>query len=276
MKKLPVVASSDGSDNAGSDNAVLAKLWARKQATQIEDELAFGGDESLRERLANLGVRYSLLTAETSFVAIDRIVANTTGDLAKSNQPLPLPEGVSNLAVGSQAELSRTEMPPGDPILTVKAPSQARKVTAYFPFGLVKDLVYDPIAEVWQTRFLVPKSVPDGEYQVPVAILHVDGRLERITATYRIDSTKPDFVTTLTPTEDGVAILVQAKEPLREVVVFDPASRLRVYLTSDLTSNDGLSFTGQLSLSSGKHLLRVVASDIARNEAEEVVTTEVK
>lgn len=276
LKKLPVVASDESSDNAGSDNAVLVKLWARKQAAQIENELAFGGDESLREQLANLGVRYSLLTAETSFVAIDRIVANTTGELAKSNQPLPLPEGVSNLAVGSQAELSRTEMPPGDPILTVKAPSHARKVTAYFPFGLVKDLVYDPIAEVWQTRFLVPKSVPDGEYQVPVAILHVDGRLERITATYRIDSTKPDFVTTLTPTEDGVAILVQAKEPLREVVVFDPATRLRVYLTSNLTSNDGLSFTGQLSLSSGKHLLRVVASDMARNEAEEVVTTEVK
>jgi hypothetical protein len=73
-----------------------------------------------------------------------------------------------------------------------------------------------------------------------------------------------------------VAILVQAKEPLREVVVFDKATRLRVYLTSNLTSNDGLSFTGQLSLSSGKHLLRVVASDMARNEAEEVVTTEVK
>jgi Ca-activated chloride channel family protein len=180
---------------------------------------------------------------------------------------------VSKLAVGSEVEVSRTAMPPGDPILTVKAPVEARKVTAYFPFGLVKDLTYDPTTQVWQTRFLVPKSVADGEYQVPVAILHADGRLERITATYRIDSSEPDFVTTLTPGEGGVEILVQAKEQLREVVVYDPATHKRVYLTP---AADGLSFTGQMSLGAGKHLLRVVASDIARNEAEEVVTAEVK
>ena len=44
-------------------------------------------------------------------------------------------------------------MPPGDPILTVAAPADARLVTAYFPFGLVKDLHYDPFLGRWQTRF---------------------------------------------------------------------------------------------------------------------------
>jgi Ca-activated chloride channel homolog len=265
---LPVVASSDG-----SDNAVLVKLWARKRAAQLEDELAFGGEESLRETLAELGVRYSLLTAETSFVAIDRVVANTTNELTRSDQPLPLPEGVSNLAVGSEVEISRTEMPPGDPILTVAAEASASKVTAYFPFGLVKELTYDPVTRVWQTRFLVPKTVPDGTYQVPVAILHADGKLERIVATYRIDSTNPDFVTTVTPTKDGVIVSVEARESLREVVVYDPQTQQRVYL---IAAVDKLSFTGSLSLAVGKHLLRVVGSDMARNEAEEVVMAEVK
>lgn len=265
---LPVVATKDG-----SDNAVLVKLWARMRAAQLEDDLAFGGPESLREDLAELGVRYSLLTAETSFVAIDRVVANPKGELVRSDQPLPMPEGVSNLAVGSEVEISRTEMPPGDPILTVAAPASARKVTAYFPFGLVKDLVLDPVTQVWQTRFLVPKSVPDGVYRVPVAILHANGQLERILATYRIDSKEPDFQTTLTLNPDGVVIKVEARESLREVVVYDTQTRRRVYLTATV---DKLTFTGTLALGAGKHLLRVVGSDMARNEAEEVVMAEVK
>ena len=87
---------------AQNDNAVLVKLWARKQAEWIEDELAFGPNDELVEKLGTLGVRYGLLTRETSFVAIDHVVANTTGDLTTSNQALPLPKGVSNLAVGSE------------------------------------------------------------------------------------------------------------------------------------------------------------------------------
>ena len=265
---IPVVASKDD-----GKNGVLPILWARRKVAEINDEMAFGGDEGLREVLAELGVRYHLLTSETSFVAIDHVVANTTGQLDTQKQALPLPEGVSNLAVGSEAGLSRSEMPPGDPILTVKAPAEARKVTAYFPFGLVKDLVYDPVAGVWQTRFLVPKTVPDGEYTVPVAIVHADGRMERINATYRIDSTQPEFATQVVATETGASIVVTSTDRLREVVVFDPATRARVYLTG---SDDGLTFTGELPLSMGKHLLRVVVTDMARNEADDLVTAEVK
>jgi hypothetical protein len=265
---IPVIATKDD-----RHNGVLSTLWARRKAAELSDELAFGGNEELRETLAELGVRYRLLTSETSFVAIDRVVANTTGQLDTQKQALPLPEGVSNLAVGSEVELSRTEMPPGDPILTVKAPAEAKKVTAYFPFGLVKDLTYDKTAEVWQTRFLVPKTIADGSYSVPVAIVHADGRMERINATYRIDSSQPDFATQVTADATGVAIVVTATEKLREVVVFDPSTRRRVYLVA---AADGLTFTGEFPLPKGVHTLRVVATDMARNEADELVTAEVK
>jgi Ca-activated chloride channel family protein len=259
---------------AHNDNAVLVKLWARKQAEWIEDELAFGPNDELAEKLGALGVRYGLLTRETSFVAIDHVVANTTGDLTTSNQALPLPEGVSNLAVGSEVQLSRSSMPPGDPLLTVTAPSDALKVTAYFPFGLVKDLTYDPTREQWQTRFLVPNTVADGDYTVPVVILLKDGTVERRTASYRIDSQAPDFETHASPTAGGVAVEVVSREPLREVVVVradQPA--VRIYLDR---SADGRVFTGTLGLSAGSYKLRVVAADEARNEADELVTVTVQ
>jgi Ca-activated chloride channel family protein len=43
---------------------------------------------------------YSLLTRHTSFIAVLEQVRNTTGQAADVNQPLPLPDGVSDMAVG--------------------------------------------------------------------------------------------------------------------------------------------------------------------------------
>ena len=86
--------------------------------------------------------------------------------------------------------LSRSSMPPGDPILQVRAPSSAQQVTAYFPFGLVKDLVYDADAEHWRVRFLVPKGVVDGVYEVKIVIVHADGTIEVARIPYTIDSSE--------------------------------------------------------------------------------------
>ena len=47
-----------------------------------------------------LGLTYNLLTAYTSFVAVDRVVRNDGTELSRVEQPLPLPQGVSDAAVG--------------------------------------------------------------------------------------------------------------------------------------------------------------------------------
>jgi Ca-activated chloride channel family protein len=168
-------------------NAPLRVLWARTQVQWLEDQITLGGSEAQTNALADLGLRYDLLTAATSFVAVDHQVVNPDQPLETVAQPLPLPAAVSNLAVG--VSLSRSVMPPGDPVLSLAAPADARLATAYFPFGLVKDLTYDAFAERWQVRFLVPKNVPDGEYRVPVMITFHDGHTEMVEAAYRIDST---------------------------------------------------------------------------------------
>ena len=86
-------------NEAQSADSTLPQLWAR---TRLERLYAVPADnkEELRERIVELGLKYSLLTSHTSFVAVDETVRNTTGDARDVKQPLPLPKGVSNLAVG--------------------------------------------------------------------------------------------------------------------------------------------------------------------------------
>ncbi|MEA2699597.1 MAG: Ca-activated chloride channel [Myxococcales bacterium] len=253
-------------------NAPLRVLWARTQVQWLEDQLGLRASDTLTAELGELGVRYDLLTAATSFVAVDYQVANATGSLATVAQPLPLPAGVSNHAVG--VSMSRSEMPPGDPVLSLVAPGDARLVTAYFPFGLVKDLTYDAYVERWQVRFLVPKDVPDGEYRVPVVITYRDGHSEVVEAQYRIDSAEPDFDLDVVGVAGGAVVTVTAREPLRAATVALVSNpRVRVELDDQ---GGGLTFKGTLSLPPGRHRLRVVVADGARNEADSVVTCEVR
>lgn len=85
-------------DAAAGDNT-LPQLWARKRLERLYVVPA-GNSEELRERIVELGLKYSLLTRHTSFVAVDETVRNTTGQAKSVKQPLPLPQGVSNQAIG--------------------------------------------------------------------------------------------------------------------------------------------------------------------------------
>jgi Ca-activated chloride channel family protein len=60
-----------------------------------------GDFEELKKEVLNLGLKYNLLTAYTSFIAIDSEVRNNTGTSTTVKQPLPLPHGVNNNAIGN-------------------------------------------------------------------------------------------------------------------------------------------------------------------------------
>jgi Ca-activated chloride channel family protein len=81
----------------------LVHLWARRRVATLSDRQAYGGGEQ-REPIVALGVRYHLLTQYTSFVAVDTVRRRGSNDLVTVRQPLPLPEGVTRLAVESGAE----------------------------------------------------------------------------------------------------------------------------------------------------------------------------
>jgi Ca-activated chloride channel family protein len=82
-----------------AEHQALRYLWARTRVATLSDQgLGEDEDETARE-ITSLGLTYELLTRYTSFVAVHEVVRNTAG-ATDVQQPLPLPQGVSNLAVG--------------------------------------------------------------------------------------------------------------------------------------------------------------------------------
>lgn len=80
---------------------LLPILWARQRLTRLSDRV--GSDvESYREAIVTLGLKHSLLTRYTSFIAIDEVIAGNTKPAKNVQQPLPLPQGVSTLALASR------------------------------------------------------------------------------------------------------------------------------------------------------------------------------
>jgi Ca-activated chloride channel family protein len=66
----------------------------------LSDYDQFGPDADRKAEVTRLGLAYHLLTAYTSFVAVDTQVRNAAGSATTVTQPLPMPECVSDQAVG--------------------------------------------------------------------------------------------------------------------------------------------------------------------------------
>ena len=83
-----------------AENRALPFLWARSRIASLSD-FGFGQPTPAAQRdITQLGLSYSLLTQYTSFIAVSEIVRAKPGSGTDVDQPLPLPAGVSELAVG--------------------------------------------------------------------------------------------------------------------------------------------------------------------------------
>lgn len=100
-------------------NDAIRYLWARDRVARLTD---YGGGEiegsrfkvnRIRHEVTELGLKYSMVTPYTSFLAVLDMVRNKEGGSQDVSQPLPLPQNVSNLAVGGYT----TGSEPGSPLL---------------------------------------------------------------------------------------------------------------------------------------------------------------
>lgn len=83
----------------------LKYLWARHRIAELSDYAGISNDTSLEGKITQLGLNYNLLTKYTSFVAVD--YQTRTGEKSVTvKQPLPLPEGVSDNAIGGARMMS--------------------------------------------------------------------------------------------------------------------------------------------------------------------------
>jgi Ca-activated chloride channel family protein len=81
-------------------NNALRYLWARHRIALLADYNHLNAIDKRIQEVTRLGLAYNLLTAYTSFVGIDTQVRLKDGKAVTVKQPLPLPERVSDLAVG--------------------------------------------------------------------------------------------------------------------------------------------------------------------------------
>jgi Ca-activated chloride channel family protein len=85
---------------ARPEHAAMPQLWARTRIARLSDFNFRRDDAEAVREVTSLGLTYSLLTRHTSFIAVMEQVRNAGGQGRDVDQPLPLPEGVSELAVG--------------------------------------------------------------------------------------------------------------------------------------------------------------------------------
>ncbi|WP_347810162.1 VIT and VWA domain-containing protein [Pseudomonas sp. CAU 1711] len=80
----------------------LTHLWARQRVASLVDQETLEGGYQHSQAILDLGLKYGLLTPYTSFVAVDERVRNPQpAQAVKVQQAVPLPQGVSNQAIGT-------------------------------------------------------------------------------------------------------------------------------------------------------------------------------
>lgn len=85
----------------GKEHPSLRPLWARERVRHLSDYAGLSGEKDTIAEVANLGLKYSLLTPWTSFVAVDTVSRKTDSTPKLAHQPNALPEGVTNTAMPS-------------------------------------------------------------------------------------------------------------------------------------------------------------------------------
>ena len=96
IKRIPVAEA-----RPLETNLALRYLWARHRISLLSDYNRLSPQDERVKEVTTLGLTYNLLTAYTSFVAIDAQIRLVDGKPVTVKQPLPLPQGVSDLAVGN-------------------------------------------------------------------------------------------------------------------------------------------------------------------------------
>ncbi|HXU70788.1 MAG TPA: VIT and VWA domain-containing protein [Polyangia bacterium] len=175
-RTIPIALASQPGD------AVLGTLWARRRIETLTDATENGAAVDQQAQIIDLALKFKLITAYTSFVAVEKqLKVDTNIPLAQMLVPNELPEGVSYKGIFAEevaqanADVTPARVKPGDPEIRVQAPARAR-VHVTLPWAK------RPVRAVWDApsgehvaRFLVPAGWPDGSWTATVTIDHAAG-----------------------------------------------------------------------------------------------------
>ena len=251
--------------------ATIEKLWAKRRIDHLMTQIRTRGGDELIAEVTRLGIVYNIVTDYTTFLAIPE--SEKSKEIREELKKARMGQTRKLIDSMKDVRLSLTHIPPGDPVLSVDAPADALKVIAYFPFGLVEELRYDPMRDRWAVRFLVPRHVADGVYTIRIQIIHADGRIEWRQVPYVIDSTEPEFAVAM-PTRAAagglIPITVDPYEPVAVVFAYLPGvekKRLRLRLDPETGFYEGWLPIPE-DLEAEEVTVRIVVRDLARNRCQ--------
>lgn len=123
----------------------VARMWARRRIGEIEvaDILDTMTDEAAADAIARLGLDFSLVSRETSLVAIDRTPARPNGArLTEEELPLNLPHGWDFDALfGGEAQAGARDGRPADPAEAVALPETGTDAASLLRGGALLMLI---------------------------------------------------------------------------------------------------------------------------------------
>jgi Ca-activated chloride channel family protein len=190
QQRIPVEIQS-----ANAEQPVIGTLWARRKIDDLSFSKLGGADARDIEEIVRLALQFKLVTAHTSFVAVEReLLADPGLPLTQVIVPNELPEGVSAEGIfgegSAQAQILPSRVKPGDPEIRVKAPATVRAVRVLLPFDQEeREATFDPASGDFVLRFLVPAGWPDGSWQARITLRHEDGHEQVQQAPIRVDTT---------------------------------------------------------------------------------------
>ena len=97
------------------ESDALSYLWAQKKVERLTDYGMTNDNPDVKDEVTQLGLTYNMLTPYTSFIAVVETIRNPEGSAVDTDQPLPLPLGVSDFALGGYMMGSE----PGEAFLAV-------------------------------------------------------------------------------------------------------------------------------------------------------------
>jgi Ca-activated chloride channel family protein len=218
----------------------VPRTWARARVDALLEKIEREGeDRATIDEIIRLAKKFKFVTPYTSFLAAPRSL------------------------------LRPRVIRPGDPVLRVRTDASIVSVTALFPFGLVKKLKFLGGEDIWQTRFLAPTDMEDGEHHVRLVLRDREGRVYRESKSFVIASKPPVVRIHLDKKQfrrgEAIDLKVSASQSTRTLVA-------RLYGTApvELRWDEKAKYnTGTLvvpeHLPAGEYRLLVTAEDFAHN-----------
>lgn len=90
-------------------NTAINYLWARSRVERLTYYGFNENEAASKKEVTEIGLKYSMMTPYTSFISVIDVVRNKDKESTDVDQPLPLPLGVSNFAVGEYIHGSEPE-----------------------------------------------------------------------------------------------------------------------------------------------------------------------